>query len=100
MTSLTITLPDRARAYIEAQIASGHYQNADDLVTALINQAADSTDNLENDPHGPEHLQVRSIDHLQELLQAGLDSGDPIEVTDEWWETRRQSLLSKIRTNR
>lgn len=94
MTSLTITLPDRARAYIEAQVASGHYQSADDLVTALINQAADDADNSP----GPEHLQVRSIDHLQELLQAGLDSGDPIEVTDEWWETRRQDLLSKIRT--
>ena len=92
MTSLTITLPDRARAYIEAQVASGHYQSADDLVTALINQAADDADS------GPEHLQVRSIDHFQELLQAGLDSGEPIEVTDEWWETRRQDLLSKIQT--
>lgn len=96
MTSLTITLPDRARAYIEAQIARGHYQNADDLVTALINQAADDAE--DNNNPGPEHLQARSIDHLQELLQAGLDSGEPIEVTDEWWETRRQSILSKIRT--
>ena len=97
MTSLTITLPDRARAYIEAQVANGHYQSADDLLTALINQAADDVD--VNGTSGPEHLQVRSIDHLQELLQAGLDSGEPIEVTDEWWETRRQSILGKIRTN-
>lgn len=46
MTSLTITLPDRARAYIEAQIASGHYQNADDLVIALIDEAANCNDSL------------------------------------------------------
>jgi hypothetical protein len=44
----------------------------------------------------PEHLKVRSIEHLNELLQEGLDSGDPIEVTDEWWNDRRQALLEGI----
>jgi hypothetical protein len=46
---------------------------------------------------GPAHLQARSVEHLNHLLQAGLDSGEPIEVTDEWWETKRQNLLAKAR---
>lgn len=35
---------------------------------------------------GPEHLKVRSIDHLNELLQEGLDSldrGEGIEATND-----------------
>ena len=46
----------------------------------------------------PEHLKMRSIDHLNELLQEGLDSldrGEGIEATDDWWEQERAQLLSK-----
>jgi hypothetical protein len=46
---------------------------------------------------GPEHLRVKSIEQLNHLIQAGLESGEPIEVTDEWWETKRQNLLAKVR---
>ena len=50
------------------------------------------------DYSGPEHLKMRSIDHLSELLQEGLDSldrGEGIKATDDWWEQERTQLLSK-----
>ena len=50
------------------------------------------------DYDGPEHLKVRSIDHLNELLQEGLDSLDReegIKATDDWREQERTQLLSK-----
>jgi hypothetical protein len=27
----------------------------------------------------------------------GLESGKPIEVTDEWWEKRREKLASRVK---
>jgi hypothetical protein len=48
--------------------------------------------------HLPEHLKVRSIEHLHQLLQEGLDSldrGEGIEATDDWWEKEREQLLAK-----
>ncbi len=53
-------------------------------------------ENLDYD--APEHLKVRSIDHLNKLLQEGLDSldrGEGIEATDDWWEKERAQLLAK-----
>jgi hypothetical protein len=41
---------------------------------------------------------VRSIGHLHQLLQEGLDSldrGEGIEATDDWWEKERGQLLAK-----
>jgi hypothetical protein len=50
------------------------------------------------DYDAPEHLKVRSIGHLHQLLQEGLDSldrGEGIEATDDWWEKERGQLLAK-----
>ncbi|MBW4540329.1 MAG: hypothetical protein KME43_14455 [Myxacorys chilensis ATA2-1-KO14] len=42
----------------------------------------------------PEHLTIQSREHLDQLLQAGLESGDSIEVTDEWWAQKRDQLFN------
>ncbi len=36
MTQLTIALPDEAQAYIDEQLAQGHYPTADDVIASLI----------------------------------------------------------------
>jgi uncharacterized protein YoaH (UPF0181 family) len=43
----------------------------------------------DDDLRGPEHLQIHSRSQLDELLTEGLESGEAIEVTDEWWEAKR-----------
>lgn len=45
-----------------------------------------------------EPLTVRSQEQLEELLLQGLnslDEGNAIEVTNDWWEQKRQSLIAK-----
>jgi antitoxin ParD1/3/4 len=94
MTHFTIALSDRAQAYIAAQIASGRYATAEDLLSDLIEQAQQQAD---TEFSGPEHLKVQSLSQLDDLLIEGLESGDAIEVTDQWWEEKRQQLLERAR---
>ncbi|GAP94080.1 hypothetical protein [Leptolyngbya sp. NIES-2104] len=51
-------------------------------------------DKNSTDPGAPQHLTIESREQLDRLLQAGLDSGEPIEVTDDWWEQKRDRLLN------
>ena len=39
--------------------------------------------------------EIRDQDHLEELLLAGLDSGPGIEVTPEYWNNKRTTLLER-----
>jgi antitoxin ParD1/3/4 len=93
MTHITITLPDRAQAYIAAQIASGRHTTADEVLTALIEQAQDRDD--DTILNGPEHLQIQTRSQLNAQLTEGLESGEAIAVTDKWWEEKRQRLFER-----
>jgi hypothetical protein len=42
----------------------------------------------------PEQLTIKSHHQLDRLLQEGLESGDPIELTDEWWVQKRNRLFN------
>jgi hypothetical protein len=46
-----------------------------------------------------EQLQQSHVPSSQEMLDAmllaGLDSGEPIEVTEEWWEQQRIALQQR-----
>lgn len=41
----------------------------------------------------PEHLSIQSREHLDRMLREGLESGDSIEVTDDWWAQKRDQLF-------
>ncbi|BAS57990.1 hypothetical protein NIES2135_26270 [Leptolyngbya boryana NIES-2135] len=51
------------------------------------------TEDNSPDLGAPEHLTIRSREHLDQLLQEGLESGDSIEVTDDWWAQKRDLLF-------
>lgn len=53
-------------------------------------QTEDNSPNL----GAPEHLSIQARNHLDRLLQEGLESGDLIEVTDDWWTQKRAQLLN------
>ena len=61
------------RAFIDEQVAQGSYNNANEYVQNLIIKA-----------------------QLETMLLEGLDSGEPIDVTDEWWELKRSRLTGMI----
>jgi len=37
---------------------------------------------------------------LEKLLIEGLDSGEPIEVTPEYWERKRRKLVARVQEMR
>lgn len=80
MTSMNITLQEPMRQFIEDQISSGSYGTASEYMRALIR------DDQKRKAH----------ERLEALLLEGLDSGDPIEATPEFW----RELRSKIETRR
>ncbi len=81
MSHITISLPDNLKTYVDEQVAQSGYASADDYFLALIlldqqrHQARESMDNL-------------LTDGLDSLVQ---EKG--IEVTDDWWDQERLSLI-------
>lgn len=81
MTTLNISLPESMRTFIEEQVHKGGYSTASEYIRHLIRQEQERADRR----------------RLEELLLEGLDSGDPIQVTDEWWEQKRVQLIERFR---
>jgi antitoxin ParD1/3/4 len=81
MTTLNISLPDDLRAFIDEEIAKGGYSTASEYIRHLIRQARKQAEQ----------------ERLEALLLEGLESGEPIEVNDDWWEEKRAQLMRKLR---
>ena len=81
MTTLNISLPESMRTFIEEQIAKCGYTTASEYIHHLIQQ---------------DQKQVAQM-KLETMLLEGLGSGEPIEVTDEWWENKRTELVEQLR---
>ncbi|MUH00437.1 type II toxin-antitoxin system ParD family antitoxin [Scytonema sp. UIC 10036] len=77
MTTLNISLPEAMRAFIDEEVAKGGYSTASEYIRDLIRQAQKKAEEKK----------------LEAMLLEGLDSGEPIEVTDEWWEQKRAQIL-------
>ncbi|MEE3718839.1 hypothetical protein V2H45_19015 [Tumidithrix elongata RA019] len=78
MTSLTITLPEAAKAYIDRQISNGAYSSADEFLTALIEQDRER----------------QAKQKVNALLRSTLQKDRAISATDEWWKQQRQYLTA------
>ena len=63
---------------IQSQIAQREFSNLGEYVVYLLQQ---------------EQSQLRSTE-LEKMFLAGLDSGELIEITDQWWEQKRRKTLS------
>lgn len=80
MKTMNISLPDEMRAFVEEQLESGGYSTASEYIRELIRTAQ------------KEKARAR----LEALLLEGLDSGEPIEVTPQFWEARRDELRRRV----
>jgi antitoxin ParD1/3/4 len=78
MTQITVELPDELAIQIQSQIAQREFHNLGEYVVYLFQQ---------------EQSQLRSTE-LEKMFLAGLDSGELIEITDQWWEQKRRKILS------
>ena len=68
------SLPETIQSFIEQQVTKEDYSNASEYSLHLILQE-----------------QAKAA-RIEALLVEGLDSGKPIEVTDNWWEQKRTQL--------
>jgi antitoxin ParD1/3/4 len=75
MTTVTISLPESLKQFVDAQVASKGYGDISEYFRSLLREA-----------------QEREADaRLEALLLEGLASGDPVEVDGRWSELRTEA---------
>jgi antitoxin ParD1/3/4 len=74
MTTLTVTLTESLTLYLQEQIASGYYTNANDYIQTLIQQDRSRKQ------------------YLEPLILEGITSGEPTPMTNDDWNAIRQSV--------
>jgi len=71
---LNISLPDQIQPFLEERAIAAGFNSANDYVYHLIVR---------------EQERIAQQERIESLLVEGLESGEPLEVTDDWWEHRR-----------
>lgn len=80
MATMTISLPDQLREFVESEVSSGNYGSASELFREMVR----------------ERQKQKAQERLETLLLEGLESGRPIEVTEEYLKLRKQALREKL----
>lgn len=83
MTTLTISLPDSLKAFIESEVQTKGYGNVSEYVRTLVRQARER----------------EADERLEALLLEGLQSGQSVPVTPEFW-SELKSDAAKILAGR
>ena len=79
MASLNISLPQSLKDYVEDRVSVGGYSTPSEYLRELLRQ----------------DQKQRTEDKLETLLLEGLESGEPIEITPEYWENKRKRLVER-----
>ena len=79
MASLNISLPQSLKDYVEDQVKDSGYSTPGEYVRELLRQ--------DQKRHAGEKLEA--------MLLEGINSGEPIEATPEYWEHKRHQLIER-----
>lgn len=80
METMNIALPESLKTFVQERVADGGYSSVSEYVRELIR--ADQKQRLEA--------------RVDALLLEGLNSGEPIEVTPEYWEAKKRKLAERL----
>lgn len=80
MNTINISLSNDLKVFIDEQIAKGGHSTVSEYIRHLICQAQKQA----------------ATAQVEALLLEGLDSGEPIDVTDEWWEQKRAQMMERF----
>ena len=81
MATMNISLPDALKGFVESEVSDGGYSTASEYFRELLRDA-----------------QKRKAEaKLEKLLLEGLESGEGVPVTPEWWENLRRELVERHR---
>jgi antitoxin ParD1/3/4 len=84
MTTVTISLPESLKQFVDAQVASKGYGDISEYFRSLVREA-----------------QEREADaRLEALLLEGLASGDPIPVDDKFWSELRTEAEQRVQARK
>ena len=83
MASLNISLPQSLKDYVEDQVKDSGYRTPSEYVRELLRQDQER----------------RASRKLEAMLLEGLNSGEPIEITPEYWENKRRQLIERHSRN-
>jgi antitoxin ParD1/3/4 len=81
---LNISLPDNLESVITQQAEQAGFDTATDYLVHLVLR---------------EQERISQQAKVEALLLEGLESGEPIEATDEWWEQKRSALMAQLPTD-
>ncbi len=82
MAALTIDIPEPIQKWLESRLEGSEYKTPEEYIFSLLRED-----------------QRRSAEErLEELLLEGLDSGPPIEYTEEFWRRKKEALAERLRT--
>jgi Arc/MetJ-type ribon-helix-helix transcriptional regulator len=79
LTSLNVSLPKSQRAFVETEAARSGCTTSSEYIRRLIHDAQRRSEQEE----------------LERKLIAGLESGEPIGVSPEYWEKKRRELAER-----
>lgn len=80
MATMTISLPEPMRDFIESEVSTGNYGSASELFREMVR----------------ERQKAKTQERLEALMLEGLESGEPEEVTKQYVEMRRKELRQKL----
>jgi antitoxin ParD1/3/4 len=78
---LNISLSDQVQTFVEEQAIAAGFNSANEYVYHLILR---------------EQERIAQQKRIEPLLVEGLESGEPIEATDDWWEQKRTQLVERF----
>jgi antitoxin ParD1/3/4 len=80
METMNIALPESMKHYVQERVSEGGYSSVSEYVRELIRSD-----------------QKRTVEErIDALLLEGLDSGEPIPVTKEYWEEKKRKLTARL----
>ena len=84
MTTVTISLPESLKQFVDAQVASKGYGNVSEYFRSLLREAQ----------------QKEADARLEALLLEGLASGDPIPIDDKFWSHLRAEAERRVQARK
>ena len=80
MDTMNVALPESMKSFVQDRVTEGGYSSVSEYIRELIR--ADQKRKAE--------------ERIDTLLLEGLDSGQPIPVTAEYWEAKKQKLTERL----
>ena len=81
MATMNISLPEALKDFVESRLNDGGYGTASEYVRELIRNDQKSA----------------AQERLERLLLEGLESGDPVEISDDFWTKKKADLVNRAK---